>query len=133
MMDYMSNFPAPSREESINEIKIHIKKIPNFKNISDEYITKLVTKQFDIVTNYGKFRGSAAGWVVFEQPEIIKNVKLNLNILTFKKYRFKAIVKTLVYLNEIFKDHLNKYYAPGAKGMTDAYLEFEEYKNIIHK
>ena len=133
MMDYMSNFPPPSRENSIIEITNFIVKIPTFKFISIEHITKEITKQFDIVTNSGKTRGSAAGWSTYERPEIIKRTRANLNVLAYKKFRFKAIIKTLVYLNKAYFDTLDRYYAPGNKGMTDAFLEFEEYKSIMHK
>jgi len=130
MMDYISNFPAPTKENSINEVKIHIKKIPTFNGISDKYIDKEVTKQFNIVTNFGKTRGSAAGWGTFERPEIIQRTKTSLNMLVYKKFRFKAIIKSLVYVNKEYKDTLDRYYAPDNKGMTEAYLEFEECRSI---
>ena len=130
MMDYMSNFPPPTRENSIIEITNFIVKIPTFKSISTDYITKEITKQFDIVTNSGKTRGSATGWSVYERPEIIQRTKASLNMLEYKKYRFKAIIKSLVYLNKEYMDTLNRYYAPGNAGMIEAYLEFEECKKI---
>ena len=74
MMDYISNFPPPTRENSIIEITNFIVKIPTFKFISIEYITKEITKQFDTVTNSGKTRGSAAGWTTRERP---RNNKTN--------------------------------------------------------
>ena len=129
MMDYMSNFPPPTRENSVIEITNFIVKIPTFKSISTDYITKEITKQFDIVTNSGKTRGSATGWSVHERPEIIQRTKTSLNMLAYKKYRFKAIIKTLAYLNKAYIETLDRYYAPGNPGMTLAYLEFEEYKN----
>lgn len=132
-MDNMSNFSPPTRENSIIEITNFMVKIPIFKSISIEYITKEITKQFDIVTNSGKTRGSAAGWVVHEKPEIIQRTRTNLNMLAYKKYRFKAIIKTLVYLNKAYFDTLDRYYAPGNKGMTSAFLEFEECRSIMHK
>ena len=133
MMDYMSNFSPPSRENSIIEITNFIVKIPTFKFISIEYINKETAKQFDIVTDSGKTRGSAAGWSTYVRPEIIKRTRASLNMLAYKKFRFKAIIKTLVYLNKAYFDTLDRYYAPGNEGMTSAFLEFEEYKSIMHK
>ena len=133
MMDYISNFPGPDRETSILEVKNHIKKIPTFKNISDKYIYTTISNQFDIVTNFGKVRGSAAGWQVHERREIINKSKIKLKIMAYKKYRFKAIIKTLVYCNKQYFDTLEKFYAPGNEGMTTAYLEFEEHKQNINK
>ncbi len=133
MMDYMSNFSPPSRDNSIIEITNFIVKIPTFKSISIEYINKETAKQFDIVTDSGKTRGSAAGWSTYERPEIIKRTRANLNMLAYKKFRFKAIIKTLVYLNKAYFDTLDRYQAPGNEGMTSAFLEFEEYKSIMHK
>ena len=130
MMDYMSNYPPPTRENSIIEITNFIVKIPTFKSISIEYITKEITKQFDIVTNSGKTRGSATGWSVYERPEIIQRTKASLNMLEYKKYRFKAIIKSLVYLNKEYMDTLNIYYAACNAGNIEAYLVFDECKKI---
>ena len=109
MMDYMSNFPPPTRENSIIEITNFIVKIPTFKSISTDYITKEITKQFDIVTNSGKTRGSATGWSVHERPEIIQRTKTVSICLAYKKYRFKAIIKTLAYLNKAYIETLDRY------------------------
>tara|TARA_Y100000816_G_C26060096_1_gene556568 strand:- start:787 stop:1194 length:408 start_codon:yes stop_codon:yes gene_type:complete len=130
MLDYMSNFPPPSREDSLNEIKREIKKYPQFKSISDKYIEKEISKNFDLITSRDAriYRGSAAGWVTFEKAEIIKKTKHCINIFNYKKYRFRAILKSLVLINKIYFDSIEKRYAPGGKGMIEAQSQFEELK-----
>ena len=130
MMDYMSNFPPPNKVESINEIKREIKKCPQFQIISDQYIEKEISKNFDLVTQNGTYRGSAAGWVTFEKAEIIKKTKHNFNVFNYKKYRFKAIMKSLLIINTIYSQLIEQRYAPGGKGMMEALNNFEKYKEI---
>jgi|TARA_Y100000741_G_C18200953_1_gene537557 hypothetical protein len=132
MLDYLSDYPGPSREEAIENIKICIKKMPQFKQVSDVYIEKEISKNYDIVTRNGTFCCSAAGWLTFESHEILKKTKHSINILNYKKYRFKAIIKTLALLNKWLLDTNKKRYAPGGVGMLDALNEFERYKNIYN-
>ena len=132
MLDYMSNFSPPNKVDSINEIKREIKKCPQFQFISDRYIEKEIRKNFDLVTSRDAriYRGSAAGWVTFEKAEIIKKTKHNFNIFNYKKYRFKAILKSLALINKIYFDSIEKRYAPGGKGMMESLNNFERYKEI---
>tara|TARA_Y100000385_G_C12476716_1_gene377313 strand:- start:53 stop:454 length:402 start_codon:yes stop_codon:yes gene_type:complete len=131
MMDYISYFPGPTKTSGVNDIVIAIQHIPRFVTISRQFVHKEVERQFNIVTRNDTYRGSAAGWGQHERPEIILKVKHQLNLFLLKKKRFKAIIKTLVYINKSYFDTLQSYYKPGNKGMTDAYLEFEHLKTHV--
>jgi hypothetical protein len=135
MMDYYSDFPAPNKESSINEVLRYIKSTKKYTSIIDNKqipLKDIVTTHFNQVTNNNTIRGSATGWAVYERVEIIKMTmteleKYNINV----KRRLRGIIKALVLINKTYFDHLKIYYAPGGPGMTEAYADFIEKGNTL--
>lgn len=134
-MDYYSDFPAPNKESSINEVLRYIKSTKKYISIIDNKqipLKDIVTTHFNQVTNNNTIRGSATGWAVYERVEIIKMTmteleKYNINV----KRRLRGIIKALVLINKTYFDHLKIYYAPGGPGMTEAYADFIEKGNTL--
>ena len=134
-MDYYSDFPAPNKESSINEVLRYIKSTKKYTSIIDNKqipLKDIVTMHFNQVTNNNTIRGSATGWAVYERVEIIKKTmteleKYNINV----KRRLRGIIKALVLINKTYFDHLKIYYAPGGPGMTEAYADFIEKGNTL--
>ena len=134
-MDYYSDFPAPNKESSINEVLRYIKSTKKYTSIIDNKhipLKDIVTTHFNQVTNNNTIRGSATGWAVYERVEIIKMTmteleKYNINV----KRRLRGIIKALVLINKTYFDHLKIYYAPGGPGMTEAYADFIEKGNTL--
>lgn len=134
-MDYYSDFPAPNKESSINEVLRYIKSTKKYSSIIDNKqipLKDIVTTHFNQVTNNNTIRGSATGWAVYERVEIIKKTmteleKYNINV----KRRLRGIIKALVLINKTYFDHLKIYYAPGGPGMTEAYADFIEKGNTL--
>lgn len=134
-MDYYSDFPAPNKESSINEVLRYIKSTKKYISIIDNKqipLKDIVTTHFNQVTNNNTIRGSATGWAVYERVEIIKKTmteleKYNINV----KRRLRGIIKALVLINKTYFDHLKIYYAPGGPGMTEAYADFIEKGNTL--
>jgi hypothetical protein len=73
MMDYYSNFPAPSRQEAIKEV---IKKvIIDYPNVDPDKLLEISTK---VVTDMPSL-GSYTGWYVSFQKDAIEEVTKKIN------------------------------------------------------
>ena len=127
MMDYMSDFPPPTKsyavDEVFNAIKCTSKRI-NAK-ISNKFLYYLVEKSYNEFyerDNIG--RGSLAGWHAFESKRIIQYAFDNIDDYLRKKRALKGALKAYGILNLIYKDTLERHYAPGGRGMQIAHEEF---------
>ena len=67
MLDYYSNFPAPSKEVAIEEVVKEILKINSNESLIREITTEVINKMPSL--------GSYTGWYVGFKGDAIKNVK----------------------------------------------------------
>ena len=125
MLDYMSDFPAPTRQHSVDQIYNSIKYTSKRfdAGVSDKFLINLIYKSFDDF-NTNNPRGSLSGWHVFECKYIINKVFDELERFITKKRKFKGAVRSMVFLNLIYKDIIEIRYAPNGIGMKTAMNEF---------
>lgn len=100
MMDYMSNFPPPHKEQATKEIYFKIIVIDRYKTINREMISAITTEYMQELP-IGKM-GSFTGWYVFGVKESVNAV---CKILDNKIENAKHIIKKLVNRNLILKSH----------------------------
>jgi len=127
MMDYMSNFPPPTKSYAVDEIYNSIKCTSRriYSRVSNEYLYYVVKTSYDEFYNNDKIgQGSLAGWHAFECSKIIELTFHNLEKFLKKKRLLKGVIKSLNLLNLIYKDVLDRHYAPGGTGMKLANEEF---------
>jgi hypothetical protein len=74
MMDYYSNFPAPSKEVAIEEVVKHI------LNSNSEVEESLIRETATVVINKMPSLGSYTGWYAGFKGDAIKEVKTILKI-----------------------------------------------------
>ena len=74
MLDYYSYYPSPSKEDAIEEV---VKVIIKYKNdIVETQVREITT---DIINKMPSL-GSYTGWYVTVKNDVIKDVKIAMNI-----------------------------------------------------
>ena len=122
MLDHLSEYPSPKGMDAVhdilNSLQYPIERIKSYKK--DENIFKKIA--LDIVTKTPP-RCSYAGWVMGELHDYMdKTIHIyKKKILLLRK--FKGIIKSIVFINLLYKESLERYYAPNGK--------FETYSSIL--
>ena len=116
MLDHLSEYPSPKGMEAVHDILNALrldKKINSYKK--DENILKKIA--LDIVTKTPP-RCSYAGWVMGELNDFTyKTIHIyEKKILLLRK--FKGIIKSIVFINLLYKESLERYYAPNGEFET---------------
>ena len=125
MLDYMSHFSPPNREQAVDQIYNSIKYTTNrfSAEVSDKYLIYLIYKSFDDFSA-NEPRGSLSAWHTQECKRVIAKVFDEFALFIQKKRRLKGALRSLVLLNLIYKDTLEIHYAPNGAGMKTAMDEF---------
>lgn len=124
MLDYYSEFPGPDEDHAKKTIqgkfyKVNVDKeyklfLSNIK-VSGTTQTKLINEAFESsdVIKEGRIKFSFSGWMLFGIPDIMHFLKIAIeNYYNKTKRRVRGVFKSLIYLNMIYSDTLEKMYKP---------------------
>ena len=131
MLDYYSEFPGPDEDHARKTIQSKFYKT----NVDNEYKfflsnikhggetqTKLINEAFessDIIKD-GRIKFSFSGWMIFGIPDIMHYLKIGIeNYYDKMKTRMTGLFKSLVYLNMIYSDTVEKMYSPDSNYVTN--------------
>jgi|TARA_Y200000002_G_scaffold367705_1_gene360017 hypothetical protein len=123
MLDHLSEYPSPKGMAAVKDILNSLKETPLESNKSykkDKNILKKIA--LDIVIKTPP-RCSYTGWIMGELDDYTyKTIHIyKKKILLLRK--FKGIIKSIVFINLLYKESLERYYAPNGK--------FERYSAIL--
>tara|TARA_B100001057_G_C22348956_1_gene756277 strand:+ start:155 stop:583 length:429 start_codon:yes stop_codon:yes gene_type:complete len=118
MLDHYSNFPSPKGQEAAIEIIDRIYKSSSKISIKTKYDKKMLEKHVLSFVISNPPQCSFTGWIMGELNEYVNNC-----ISTYKKIlvrrKLKGIIKSIVYINLIYKESIEKYYAPNGLFETE--------------
>ena len=121
MLDNLSNYPAPEynieKQKIKNIFKQNITSGSLYGYISDNNLNKFIEEAFKphviIEAHKSTIKYSYTGWYMFGVNDVKKDVEKAIVEHKRKiKQKIRGLLKSLVYLNAIYKTTLNKIYAP---------------------
>ena len=121
MLDNLSNYPAPEynieKQKIKNIFKQNITSESVYGYISDNNLNKFIEEAFKphVIIEAQKItiKYSYTGWYMFGVNDVKKDVEKAIVEHKRKiKQKIRGLLKSLVYLNAIYKTTLNKIYAP---------------------
>ena len=131
MLDYYSEFPGPPEDHAKKTIQSKFYKtnvdnkykifLNNIKH-GGETQTKLINEAFKSseIINDGLVKFSFSGWMLFGIPDVMSFLKIAIeNYYDKMKIRMLGLFKSLVYLNMIYNDTIEKMYSPDSTYVTN--------------
>ena len=112
MLDHLSYFPSPKGKEAADEIFNKIMTFPTESLIKTEHDKNIIKKYILSFVNSNPPKCSYAGWITGELDDYVNTCISNYEKKILIRRKFKGIIKSIVYINLIYKEFIEKYYAP---------------------
>lgn len=130
MMDYYSEFPAPSVEEVIKDVTHEIYRGSSIdtegivlKNIKPSVIRKSILVALERIGGHSSL-GSFTGYAMFGKKKLIHNTSIAIIEERFKYLTFKTIATTICKITRLYKQVVHNLYKPGGDGYRAAQADF---------
>ena len=111
MWDHLSYYPSPKGQEAADEVFNKIMGFPSKSLIKTEYDKNLLKKHVLYYVNSNPPKTSYSGWIMGELDEYV-NICISQYEKILARRKLKGIIKSIVYINLLYKDSIERYYAP---------------------
>ena len=112
MLDHLSYYPSPKGQEAADEIFNKIIGFPTETVIKTEHDKNVIKKHIlsFVISNPPKC--SYSGWIMGELDDYVNICISNYEKKILVRRKLKGIIKSIVYINLIYKEFIERYYAP---------------------
>tara|TARA_Y100000816_G_C26097230_1_gene580863 strand:+ start:616 stop:1044 length:429 start_codon:yes stop_codon:yes gene_type:complete len=112
MLDHLSYFPSPKGKEAAGEIFNRIISWPESTIVKTQHDKNILKKHIISIIHSNPPKCSYSGWIMGELDDYVNHCTTSYKKKVLLRRKIKGIIKSLVFLHLIYKETIERFYAP---------------------